>query len=139
MKKLLLFCIMVCVSSGAFAVPAVVDYIFDGDSFSGQVMLADDIEITVRVRLINIDTPEMNGRCQAKRIMAQNAKDLLATLLPRGTVVDLQNIKDDKYLGRINANVILPDGRDLGEIMIDSGLARPYSGGKRAGWCKNKL
>ena len=68
--------------------------------------------------------------------MAQNAKDLLATLLPRGTVVDLQNIKDDKYLGRINANVIMPDGRDVGQILIDSGVGRPYRGGKRAGWCE---
>ena len=68
--------------------------------------------------------------------MAQSARDLLATIIPRGTVVDLQNIKDDKYLGRINANVILPDGRDVGQIMIDSGLARPYSGGKRQPWCK---
>lgn len=119
----------------ARAVPAVVDYHFDGDTFSAGVMLDTDVQITVRVRLINIDTPEMNGKCTAEKIMAQNAKDLLATLIPRGTTVDLQNIKDDKYLGRINANVILPDGRDLGRIMIDSGLARPYSGGKRAGWC----
>lgn len=135
MKKLLIFIACMFVVDVARAVPAVVDYHFDGDTFSAGVMLDTDVQITVRVRLINIDTPEMNGKCTAEKIMAQNAKDLLATLIPRGTTVDLQNIKDDKYLGRINANVILPDGRDLGRIMIDSGLARPYSGGKRAGWC----
>lgn len=123
-------------SMSAWAVPAVVDYIFDGDTFSAQVMLEGDIAITVRVRLINIDTPEMNGKCAAEITMAQSAKDLLATLIPRGTSVDLRNIKDDKYLGRINANVILPDGRDVGNILIDSGLARPYNGGKRKSWCK---
>ena len=122
-------------SMSAHAVPAVVDYIFDGDTFSAQVMLEEDIAITVRVRLINIDTPEMNGKCDAEIKMAQSAKDLLSAIIPRGTHVDLQNIKDDKYLGRINANVILSDGRDLGDIMIDSGLARVYSGGKRKGWC----
>ena len=120
----------------AWAVPAVVDYIFDGDTFSAQVMLEGDIAITVRVRLINIDTPEMNGKCAAEITMAQSAKDLLVTLIPRGTTVDLRNINDDKYLGRINANVILPDGRDVGNILIDSGLARPYNGGKRKPWCK---
>lgn len=123
-------------SGVANAVPAVVDYHFDGDTFSAGVMLDTDVEITVRVRLINIDTPEINGKCTAEKVMAQSARDLLATIIPRGTVVDLQNIKDDKYLGRINANVILPDGRDVGQIMIDSGLARPYSGGKRQPWCK---
>lgn len=136
MRKLLIFIICMFVSGVANAVPAVVDYIFDGDTFSAGVKLDADVEITVRVRLINVDTPEMNGKCVAEKIMAQNARDLLATLIPRGTVVELENIKDDKYLGRINANVILPDGRDVGRVMIDSGLARPYSGGKRAPWCR---
>ncbi|MBR5566613.1 MAG: thermonuclease family protein [Alphaproteobacteria bacterium] len=136
MKKIIIFCFSVFLSMSAWAVPAVVDYIFDGDTFSAQVMLEGDIAITVRVRLINIDTPEMNGKCAAEITMAQSAKDLLVTLIPRGTTVDLRNIKDDKYLGRINANVILPDGRDVGNILIDSGLARPYNGGKRKPWCK---
>lgn len=136
MRKLLIFIICMFVSGAASAVPAVVDYIFDGDTFSAGVKLDADVEITVRVRLINVDTPEMNGKCVAEKVMAQNARDLLSTLIPRGTVVELENIKDDKYLGRINANVILPDGRDVGRVMIDSGLARPYSGGKRAPWCK---
>ncbi len=136
MKKILFFILYVFLSGVANAVPAVVDYIFDGDTFSAGVMLDADVEITVRVRLINVDTPEMNGKCKAEKIMAQSARDLLATLMPRGTVVELENIKDDKYLGRINANVILPDGRDVGRVMIDSGLARPYSGGKRKSWCE---
>lgn len=136
MRKLLIFIICMFMSGVANAVPAVVDYIFDGDTFSAGVKLDADVEITVRVRLINVDTPEMNGKCVAEKIMAQNARDLLGVLIPRGTVVELENIKDDKYLGRINANVILPDGRDVGRVMIDSGLARPYSGGKRAPWCK---
>ena len=136
MRKLLIFIICMFMSGVANAVPAVVDYIFDGDTFSAGVKLDADVEITVRVRLINIDTPEMNGKCKAEKVMAQSARDLLGVLIPRGTVVELKNIKDDKYLGRINANVILPDGRDVGRVMIDSGLARPYSGGKRAPWCK---
>ncbi|MBQ8293998.1 MAG: thermonuclease family protein [Alphaproteobacteria bacterium] len=136
MKKLLFFIMGCCLSMSAWGVPAVVDYIFDGDTFSAQVELEPDIKITVRVRLINVDTPEMNGACSAEKIMAQSAKNLLATILPRGTNVELKNIKDDKYLGRINANVLLSDGRDVGLILIDSGLGRPYSGGKRRPWCK---
>ncbi|MBR5153874.1 MAG: thermonuclease family protein [Alphaproteobacteria bacterium] len=135
-KFIIQFLFGVFVTVPAVAVPARVDYIFDGDTFSAQVMLDERVEITVRVRLINIDTPEMNGKCHTEKVMAQSAKDLISVLLPKGTIVELENIKDDKYLGRINANVILPDGRDVGQILIDSGVGRPYSGGKRAGWCE---
>ena len=131
-------CVVGCLAViAAEAVPARVDYIIDGDTFSAGVMLDEDVEITVRVRLINIDTPEIHGECEAERIMAENARDLLANLMPRGVTVDLKNIKDDKYLGRIDANVILPDGRDVGAILMNSGLARKYHGGKRAPWCDN--
>ena len=135
MKKLLMFCVCAVMSGTLHAVPARVDYIFDGDTFSAQVALGPDVNVTVRVRLINIDTPEMNGKCVLEKQMAVRARDVLSALIPRGTVVELDNIKDDKYLGRINANVFLPDGRDVGLILIDSGLGRPYKGGKRKSWC----
>lgn len=136
MKKLLALILGCLVVGAADAVPARVDYIFDGDTFSAQVALDKDVNVTVRVRLINIDTPEMNGKCAMEKQMAVRARDVLSALIPRGTVVELDNIKDDKYLGRINANVFLPDGRDVGLILIDSGLGRPYKGGKRQPWCK---
>ena len=137
MKKILLLLGAVWLSSSAYAVPATVDYIFDGDTFLAGVNIAPDIVITVRVRLINVDTPEMNGACADEIRRANIAKNRLEDLLPVGEIVDLQNIKDDKYLGRIDANVILPDGRDVGDVLVAEGLARPYNGGKRKPWCKN--
>ncbi|MBP3397865.1 MAG: thermonuclease family protein [Alphaproteobacteria bacterium] len=130
-----LFCLLLSIT--AHAVPTSVDYIFDGDTFAGRVALDKDTKITVRVRLINIDTPEIHGECDSEIDAAHRAKARLASLLPVDSVVDLVNVKDDKYLGRIDANVILPDGRDVGDILVREGLARRYSGGgKRAGWCK---
>ena len=120
-----------------YAVPAVVDYVLDGDTFAAAVNVAPDIAISVRVRLINVDTPELKGECPAEINLANRAKLRATDLLPKGTIVDLQNIKDDKYLGRIDANVFLPDGRDLGDVLVSEGLARRYDGGKRNGWCKN--
>ncbi|MCM1294632.1 MAG: hypothetical protein NC311_03660 [Muribaculaceae bacterium] len=121
--------------STAYAVPARVGYIVDGDTFSGVVRLEDDIEISVRIRLRNVDTPELHGGCVNEIIMANLARDRLAELMPVGSTVDLQNIKDDKYLGRIDANVILPDGRDVGDVLIAEKHGRPYGGGRRAPWC----
>ena len=135
MNKVLGVIFGMSLSCSAMAVPAVVNYVLDGDTFAAGVQVADDITITVRVRLINVDTPELSGTCPREVAMAESAKDFVVDLLPAGTKVDLQNIKDDKYLGRIDANVILPDGRDLGDVLIKQKLARSYSGGRRLGWC----
>lgn len=119
----------------AVAVPATVDYIFDGDTFAAVVHLENEIDISARVRLINIDTPEIHGMCEKEISDALHAKERLSELIPIGSLVELKQIKDDKYLGRIDAYVILPDGRDVGEILIKEKLGRPYSGGRRQSWC----
>jgi endonuclease YncB( thermonuclease family) len=109
----------------------------DGDTFAAAVMLDDEIEITVRVRIINIDTPEIHGACDTEIKLANAARDRLIELLPKNSIVELTNIKDDKYLGRIDANVKIGDGIDISKILIGEKLARPYTGGKRLGWCEN--
>ena len=56
-------------------------------------------------------------------------------LLPPDSVVELSDIKDDKYLGRIDAHVKLSDGRDVSTIMLNEKLVRKYGGKKRQPWC----
>ena len=121
---------------GSYAVPAVVKYIVDGDTFSAGVRLADDTIVSVKVRLRNVDTPELHGECIDEIVAANVARNRLAELLPVDSVVELENIKDDKYLGRIDANVKDSNGRDVGQILIREKLGRAYSGGKRQTWCK---
>lgn len=119
----------------AAAVPATVDYVLDGDTFAARVLLDEDITITVRVRLADVDTPEINGKCEREIEMALRARDRLTELLPVGTTVDLRDIADDKYLGRIDARVFTSDGRDVSRILINEKLGRPYDGGRRDSWC----
>lgn len=120
----------------AYAMPATVDYVYDGDTLAAVAHVADGVDVDVRVRLRNIDTPEMHGNCEYETMRANAARERLISLVPRGTVVELKNIKDDKYIGRIDANVILPDGRDVGRVLIKEKFGRAYNGGKRAGWCE---
>ena len=115
---------------------AVTDYVFDGDTFSAKVNLENGSKVSVRVRISNIDAPEIHGNCPLEIELAGNAGQRLKALLPKGTRVILSNIKDDKYLGRIDARVSL-DGQDIGEKLISEKLARRYSGGKRMPWCPN--
>lgn len=135
MRKIIFLIYAMMFVGTVYAVPARVGYIVDGDTFAARVLLQDDIEISVRVRLRNVDTPELHGQCIDEIIMANIARDRLSQLIPVGSVVELKNIKDDKYLGRIDANVIMPDGRDAGDVLVAEKLGRPYSGGRRTGWC----
>lgn len=136
MKKLGLIFIFGILNSGAFAVPAVVNYIFDGDTFAADVVLEDGIKIPVRVRLDGVDTPEIHGNCDYEIKMANMAKERLAQLLPVGSTVELQDIKDDKYLGRIDAKVITANKQNVADILVKEKLGRKYNGGKRLSWCK---
>lgn len=120
-----------------FATPVVVDYIIDGDTFLGTVMLKDGTEIeSVSVRLRNVDTPEIHGNCDKEIKMAFEAKQRLEELIPVGSVIEIKNIKDDKYPGRIDANVYDAENQDVGLILVHEKIGRHYSGGKRQSWCK---
>lgn len=133
------FCVAVLVftwGASAFAVPARVGHILDGDTFSAAVSLDADTTVSVRVRLRNVDTPEMNGDCEYERSRAIAARDRLSEIIPVGSMVELSNVKDDKYLGRIDANVKNANGADVGEILIREKFGRKYNGGKRKPWCK---
>ena len=124
------------VSVAAFAVPARVGHILDGDTFSAAVSLDADTTVSVRVRLRNVDTPEMNGDCEYERARAVAARDRLSEIIPVGSMVELTNVKDDKYLGRIDANVKNSSGADVGEILIREKFGRKYNGGRRKPWCE---
>lgn len=118
-------------------IEAIVDYVYDGDTFTAYVALENGIKISVRVRIMQIDAPEISGECDREIDMARASKKRLGNLLPAGKRVMLHDVKDDKYLGRIDAFVFDLDGRDIGGIMLRDGHARKYDGGRRAGWCDN--
>ncbi len=88
----------------------------------------------VTYRLLGFDTPETHfAKCDAERELGLAAKQRLEQLLATSEVKVLENGKTDRY-GRSLAN-LTANGRDVGEILIGEGLARPYNGKKRAGWC----
>ena len=136
MNNIFRFVCILFIVEGAYAMPATVDYVYDGDTFAAVAHVDKNTDAKVRVRLRNVDTPEMHGACANETQRANAARARLMKLVPRGTVVELKNIKDDKYIGRIDANVILPDGRDVGNVLIKEKHGRPYNGGKRKSWCE---
>lgn len=136
MKKCLVLifsCICCC---DCFATSAVVRYIVDGDTFIADILMNNAIRVnSVSVRLRNVDTPEIHGNCDYEIKRANIAKQRLAELIPVESTVEIDNVTDDKYPGRIDANVFDANGKDVGLILIKEKLGRPYSGGKRLSWC----
>ena len=106
----------------------------DGDTFEARVNLWPGLEITTRVRLRGIDAPEMKSRCGEERVKAEAARDALCILLDQGDV-GISQVTLDKYGGRVLAAASTWATPDISAALLDAGAVRPYSGGRREGWC----
>jgi endonuclease YncB( thermonuclease family) len=101
-----------------------------------RVIDGDTIEAPfgVKYRLLGFDTPEIfHSKCDAELELGMVAKERLEELLASGEVRVIESGRTDKYR-RTLAHVEV-DGRDVGEILIGEGLARPYKGERRKSWC----
>tara|TARA_B100001142_G_C14205845_1_gene605652 strand:- start:139 stop:528 length:390 start_codon:yes stop_codon:yes gene_type:complete len=92
---------------------------YDGDTFRATF------------RIIDIDTPEIKGKCQYEKDLAQRAKVFTKKFLQRKSIV-IRTFGKDKY-GRVLAKVTSHQN-NLADALISAGLARPWKG-KRETWC----
>jgi endonuclease YncB( thermonuclease family) len=107
--------------------------VVDGDSFEARAAIWLGQSIEVRVRIAGVDAPELHARCAAEREAALAARDWLIQRIG-GAQVRLSALRYDKYGGRVDADVG-DSGGDVGAALIEAGMARPYHGGRRGGWC----
>lgn len=105
--------------------------VIDGDTVEARIHVWLGLDQTIRVRIRDIDAPEMHGDCPEA---AQASRDALARLLGSGPVT-LTNIKHDKYGDRVDAALALADGRDVGAAMLRSGHAVPWPRPKGVASC----
>lgn len=102
---------------------------------NGSDCVQDGDNITVggqRVEIAGIVAPAIQGaRCDAERDKGIEAAMGLASLLNRGQVTVSPPARD--YGGRV-AQAVQVNGADVGQSMINLGLARPDDGSNR-GWC----
>jgi endonuclease YncB( thermonuclease family) len=116
--------------------PAEVLRVIDGDTFEARVHVWPGLAITTRVRLRGIDAPEMRARCPEEQSRAQAARDALDAMLAGGDV-RISAVALDKYGGRVVADAATRGAPDISQALLAAGLARPYAGGRRKGWCGN--
>ena len=84
-----------------------------------------------KIRLADIDTPELDGKCAYERRLALRARNRLKALLNAGPF-DISRSGKDRY-GRTLA-ILHRGGRSIGDQLVAEGLARTWSG-RREPWC----
>jgi len=110
--------------------------VYDGDTIYSELCALPPPLKNLSIRISGIDTPEIRTTCLSEKTLGLAAKKYLEELLSINPEVVVKNVDWDKYGGRIDGEVFLIDGTNVGQKMIDSGLARPYTGGPRLTWCE---
>ncbi len=115
-------------------IPAQVVRVIDGDTLEVRARIWLGQEVSILVRLAGIDAPELRGRCDGEKRLAEEAKAYLRAMVGEGSVT-LSEVRYGKFAGRVMARVGNAAGEDLSQALVAAGLARDYAGGRRQSWC----
>lgn len=85
------------------------------------------------IRIADIDTPEVEGRCAFERRLAAEATDRLAVLLAAGPFELEPADRDEDRYGR-KLRIVTRNGESIGKRLVEEGLARRWTGRRRS-WC----
>jgi endonuclease YncB( thermonuclease family) len=99
--------------------------VIDGDTFEHRGL---------RIRIADIDTPEMRGQCPYERALAVRATRRMRALLAAGPFeLHRTGTRDEDVYGR-KLRIVTRAGRSLGDMLVAEGLARTWTG-RRQPWC----
>jgi len=98
--------------------------VIDGDTFDHG---------SERIRIVDIDTPELRSSCAEEGRLARAAKHRLEALLAAGPFELKRLGRDQDRYGR-KLRVVVRGGRSLGDVLVAEGLARTWTG-RREPWC----
>lgn len=142
MKKMFIILMLVCTSVlakdyGTVSIKEVLS-VYDGDTFFVNIPAWPSIAGSrIGIRINGIDTPEIKSKCYFEHAHALAAKAYLESRLNGMHSIELRDISRDKYF-RIDAHLFV-DGKDVGQEMIEKGLAVDYYGGKKIDWCRQNV
>ena len=105
--------------------------IYDGDTF--KINLNCSLAVyceKVPVRIRGVDTPEIKGKTEREKKLAQKAKEFTKNFLAQEPV-NLSNCGRDKYF-RLLCDVKNGQGKDLARELIKNNLGYSYDGGTKS-------
>jgi endonuclease YncB( thermonuclease family) len=92
---------------------------YDGDTCHCHIDLGFGIfQTEVHCRVFGINAPELSNKPAG-----QDAKMFAQSLCPNGTLVKVLSHGWDKYGGRFDGELTLPDGSSFAQQMIEAGHA----------------
>jgi endonuclease YncB( thermonuclease family) len=100
--------------------------VHDGDNVTVDIDMGFDETKRVSVRLLGMNAIELS------KPGGVEARDNLASIIPPGTQVALHSVTYDKYGGRVDGHITLPDGTDLTTLLIRTGWAAAWDGTGKA-------
>jgi endonuclease YncB( thermonuclease family) len=103
---------------------AVIDLVHDGDTVHAKLDVGFDLTVYTRIRIDGINAPELSTQA------GKDARDFAKALLASGDAVEVEVVSFgwDKYGGRIDGSMKMPDGRDFAQVTLDSAHAKPCTG-----------
>ena len=105
--------------------------IYDGDTFKINLNCSLAVyceKVPVRVR--GVDTPEIKGKTEREKKLAQKAKEFAKEFLSQEPI-NLSNCSRDKYF-RLLCDVKNGQGKDLAQELIKRDLGYSYDGGTKS-------
>jgi endonuclease YncB( thermonuclease family) len=88
------------------------------------------------IRLAGVDTAEMASKCDKEHDLAIRARDFTRTWALRSGLILTTGKREREKYGRLLGNLRNSDGEDLGEKLIEAGLAVRWEGHRHRGWCE---
>jgi endonuclease YncB( thermonuclease family) len=118
-----------------------VEYVdnYDGDTITFNIPGVHPlIGEKIRIRLRNVDTPELKGKCIREQRMAKSARDFVRLILSDAKPGDIKliNVERGKYF-RLLADVMVKGlGMSLSDYLVRHKFAKIYTkDGKTYNWC----
>lgn len=105
--------------------------VYDGDTF--KINLNCSLAVyceKVPVRVLGVDCPEIKGKTEKEKQLAQKAKAFTKNFLANGPI-SLTDCSRDKYF-RLLCKVQNAQGQDLAKELIKRDLGYAYSGGTKS-------
>ena len=122
-----------------------VEYVknYDGDTITVNLPgVHDFFGQGIAVRVLGVDTPEIQGNCPSERALAIKARDYVHKRLSRARRIDLVDISKGKYFRIVSRVMVYGRGRSsrsLSTGLLRMGYAKLYSGKeKKPNWCEGK-
>lgn len=101
--------------------------VIDGDTIEVVIDLGFDISIKEKLRLANIDAPELQTKDKLEKKLAIEAMKYLKKWLKSQTQLYIRTSKDDKY-GRILGEIFGDNGICINQLLLENSYAWKYDG-----------